>query len=57
MIEKIQLTALLFFIVAWFFISGTKEELLDFWVKLFVVSIWVVSGLSVFGLTLYRIWL
>lgn len=57
MIEKIQLTALLFFIVSWVFILVTKEEALSFTIKATVVSVWGLSGLVAFGLTLYKIWI
>lgn len=56
MIEQIQLTALLFFVVSWMFISATKESDLNTWVMAIILFIWGSSGIAVFGVTLYRIW-
>lgn len=56
--EQIQLTALLFFIASWLFMSATKEEVknLPLWLIVVAIFIWGSSGLIAFGLTLYRIW-
>ena len=56
MIENIQLTALLFLIIAQLIISGNKAEDVAYAVKIQIMLIWVISIITIIVTTLIRIW-
>jgi hypothetical protein len=56
MLEKIFLTALLFLLVSWTYISKTEADDVHDLVKIIILGTWVASGATSFVCALIKIW-
>lgn len=56
MIEKIQLTALLFLALSWLFVAGTKVDNIPYWLAWTVAGTLFASAIVAVSTTLIIIW-